>query len=484
VLGWLDARVGYELFVSRRHLAIFRLRFLAQVAAVLLLGVLPPLLLLALLRTCQAAVERTRIRQLGLQDPLAAAEALHRLKLREQSPTVMMTALSVGGVGVGVMALILVMAVMGGFEAELKSLTLGTQAHVLVTSRFGVITREEGLAERILQVPGVTAATPFVYSEVMLASSGDATGAIVRGVEPGTVAAESALKRGLEPADALALLSDPGRLAPGEGGRPPLPAIIVGSALADGLGVKAGDVLSVVSPLAGGMGPNGPVPKSGAFRVAGVFHSGMAEYDARSAYLLLSEAQRFFDVQGVHGVELKVADVEQARQVAGSVVRALGPSLYVARDWAMMNHNLFAALAMQKQVMGLILGLISVVAAGLIVATVIMLVLEKRKDISVLKALGVPDRGVLRIFVAQGVLLGASGGLLGLASGWAWCHVLERVGVRLDADVYFISRLPVYMQWPEALLAVAAAVLISFLASVYPARKASRLEPVEGLKGE
>ncbi|MCI0569573.1 MAG: ABC transporter permease [Myxococcaceae bacterium] len=519
--GRVDARMGYELFVARRHLEVFRPRFLLKLLGVLLLGILPPIVLFAVVRAAQAAVERTRIRMLGLQDPLKAAEALHRLKAKEQSPTQTMTTLSVGGVGVGVMALIIVMSVMSGFEGDLQDKILGINAHAVVYSYEGEIEPYEGVLGDIRKVPGVAAATPFIMNEVMVASEGNVSGAIIKGVDPATVTTVTSLDRDIVPRDAIQHLAHPeeilhrgdalggavaGPEAAGEGhGLPeslqddpiielprgeapgaaaPLPGILLGSELAHSLKVVVGDRVSVVSPLAGGLGPQGPIPRSAAFRVAGVFHTGMYEYDSKFVYILLQEAQRFFNVKGALGVELKVDDVDDARRISRRVLTALEGYPYRVKDWGEMNQNLFAALRLEKLVMAIILSIISIVAAGLIVATVTMLVLEKRKEISVLKALGVPDGGILKIFLAEGLQIGVAGGALGLGAGLAWCWFIAKVGIKLDPEVYYIPSLPVRIEWGQTALAVVIAVLVSFFASIYPALKASRVEPVEGLKAE
>jgi len=210
----------------------------------------------------------------------------------------------------------------------------------------------------------------------------------------------------------------------------------------------------------------------------------MYEYDSKFVYILLKDAQEFFEVKGASGIELKVADIDDARRIAAQVVKVLGGYPYRARDWGEMNKNLFSALRLEKLVMGIILSIIIVVAAGLIVATVIMLVLEKRKEISVLKALGVPDGGIVKIFLAEGLQIGVAGGLLGLFSGLAWCFFIEKVGIKLDPEVYYIPALPVRIEPVQTALAVVIAVLVTYLASIYPALKASSVEPVEGLKAE
>nr|WP_227028135.1 ABC transporter permease [Corallococcus soli] len=509
--GRVDLRLGFELFVARRHVAVFRPSLLLGALAVLMFGIIPPLIIYFIIRGAEAAVERTRVKSLGLADPLAAASAQHRMKLHEQSPTMMMTALSVGGVGVGVMALIIVLSVMSGFEADLQKKILGTNAHAVVSKYAGELPEYSKVMEQVKRVPGVVGQTPFIINQVMIASEGNVDGVIIKGIDPHSVGSVTDLPENILPGGDLGHLEQPTKILPSRArddddedaapkateeedpiiGKPSkpakpvvLPGIIVGRELATSLRVVVGDRVNVVSPLGTELGPTGPIPKSRAFRVAGIFYSGMYEYDSKFVYILLKEAQDFFNVKGATGIELKVADIDDARRISNQVVRVLGGYPYRARDWGEMNKNLFSALRLEKLVMGIILSIIIIVAAGLIVATVIMLVLEKRKEISVLKALGVPDGGIVKIFLAEGLQIGVAGGLLGLFSGLAWCLFIEKVGIKLDPEVYYIPALPVRIEPVQTALAVIIAVLVTYLASIYPALKASSVEPVEGLKAE
>ncbi|MGZ5957034.1 MAG: FtsX-like permease family protein [Myxococcaceae bacterium] len=504
--GRLDVRTGFELFVARRHVHVFRPRLLVGALAVLLLGIVPPLIILGILRAAEAAVERTRIRVLGRRDPLAAAKAVHEAQARSQSPTEMMTALSVGGVGVGVMALIIVLSVMSGFEVDLQKKILGTNAHVVVL-KYG--DPQAGMPEypevmkKISGVPGIVGQTPFLLGQVMVASEANVDGAIIKGIDPLTTGSVTDLPKNILPGGDIRWLLHPDDIpvrtrykqtkppdddviqAPKDApAGPPLPGILLGRELASSLRVLVGDPVTVVSPLGGGMGPSGPIPKSKAFRVAGVFYTGMFEYDSKFVYIGLQAAESFFGIPGATGVELKVKDVDDARRIASTVLNTLEGYPYRTKDWGEMNRNLFSALRLEKLVMGIILSIIVVVAAGLIVATVTMLVLEKRKEISVLKALGVPQGGIVKIFLAEGLQIGLAGGLLGLFAGLAWCFFIEKVGLRLDPEVYYIPSLPVKIDPLQTALTVLIAVLVTYLASIYPALRASRVEPVEGLKGE
>jgi lipoprotein-releasing system permease protein len=508
--GRVDLRLGFELFVARRHVAVFRPSLLLGTLAVLLFGIIPPLIIYGIIRAAEAAVERSRVRALGLADPLKAAEALNDLKLREQSPTMMMTALSVGGVGVGVMALIIVLSVMSGFEQDLQQKILGTNAHVVVSKYAGDLPEYQKVMETISKrVPDVVGQSPFIVNQVMIASEGNVDGVVIKGIDPDTVGSVTDLPKYMLGSEKnLNALKHPEAIIPRRGlglgtqpdaseeeedpiiGRPSkptqtaLPGIVLGRELAASLRVVVGDRVNVVSPLGTELGPSGPIPKSRPFRVAGIFYSGMYEYDQKFVYILLDEARSFFEVKGASGIELKVADIDDARSIAAKVTRALDGYPYRARDWGEINRNLFSALRLEKLVMGIILSIIIIVAAGLIVATVIMLVLEKRKEISVLKALGVPDGGIVKIFLAEGLQIGVAGGVLGLISGLAWCFFIERVGIKLDPEVYYIPALPVRIEPIQTALAVVIAVLVTYLASIYPALKASSVEPVEGLKAE
>jgi lipoprotein-releasing system permease protein len=417
------------------------------------------------------------------------------------------------------MSLIIVLSVMSGFEVDLQSKILGANAHVVLQKYTEDFHEYAEVMDRVRKTRGVIGATPYILGEVMIASDATAAGSVVKGIDPGTVGEVTDLPMDIQPGGSIEFMSHPEQilsrhLSDGTGilddrpkrrvaeadpdedddpviDRKPaakaevvLPGIILGKELAALLRVVVGDRVNVISPLGGENGPNGPMPKSRPFRVAGLYYSGMYEYDAKSSYIRLDEAQKFFTVKGATGIELKVSNVDDARRISKAVYAELDGYPYRTKDWGEMNHNLFAALRTEKLVMGIILTIIVIVAAGLIVATVIMLVLEKRKEIAVLKALGVPDAGIVKIFLAEGLQIGVAGGLLGLVSGLAACLFIEKVGLRLDPEVYYIPSLPVKVEPLQTAIAVVIAVLVTYLASIYPALKASRVEPVEGLKAE
>jgi lipoprotein-releasing system permease protein len=410
-----------------------------------------------------------------------------------------MTLISIGGVAIGVWALTVVLSVMNGFEADLKHKILGHNAHGMVLS-YGQndFTDWRQIRDRTLAVPGVAGATPFLYNEVMLSAGQNLTGAVMKGIDVTTVGTVTDLPSNVEDGR-LDGLSEPAKIpAPGRRGadllddapRPApergrvLPGIVVGRELARALRVFVGDQVNVVSPF-GDLGPAGPQPKSRPFRVAAIFYSGMYEYDSKFAYIDLGEAQRFFGTgDAVTGLELKVKNVDSAKAVMSRVVFELGGYPFRAKDWGELNRSLFSALMMEKLVMAVILGFIVLVASFIIVATLIMLVLEKTREIAVLKSMGAGVPSVMKIFVAEGTIIGAVGTLFGLFLGYGTCMLVDKVGIPLDPEVYYISNLPVLVDPPQFALVALVAMALSYLATIYPATKAARLRPVDGLRSE
>jgi lipoprotein-releasing system permease protein len=483
--GRLDLSMSYELFVARSHLRLSP-RTIAGLFALVVTGLVPGLLVALVWSLVRDARERRAYRR---------GELFAR---RRMPATLLMTLISIGGVAIGVWALTVVLSVMSGFEADLKHKILGHNAHGMVLT-YGQNEFDDwrGVREKVLGVKGVAGATPFLYNEVMLSAGQNLTGAILKGLDEETVGTVTDLPRNVEDGD-LAWLRAPEKIPHGDRGardeKPapeaappkarPLPGIVLGRELARSLRVFVGDQVNVVSPF-GDLGPAGPQPKARPFRVAAIFYSGMYEYDSKFAYMDLAEAQRFFGTgEAVTGLELKVNDVDQARAVMGRVVYALGGWPFRAKDWGELNRSLFSALQMEKVVMAVILGFIVLVASFIIVATLIMLVLEKTKEIAVLKSMGAGVPSVMKVFVAEGVIIGAVGTLFGLILGYGSCLLIDRVGIPLDPEVYYISNLPVLIEPAQFALVTLAALALSYLATIYPATKAARLRPVDGLRAE
>jgi lipoprotein-releasing system permease protein len=477
--GRLDLSASFEFYVARSHLKLTR-RTLVSVFALVVTGILPGLLFL-FVRSMVADARERRAERRG--------ELLGRRRMAE---TLLMTLISIGGVAIGVWALTVVLSVMNGFEGDLKGRILGQNAHgILMKAGQNEFTGWQQVRDQVLLVPGVVGATPFLYNEVMLSSGQRLTGALLKGIDPATIGTVTDLPAAVEKGGKLDWLSTP-ELIPQPGLRdldePPagrrLAGIVVGREMARSLRVDVGDQVNVISPF-GDLGPGGPQPKSRPFRVAAVFYSGMYEYDAKFAYLELDEARRFFGTgDGITGLELKVADVDRARPILARVSAALGGWPYRTKDWGELNRNLFSALQMEKLVMAVILGFIVLVASFIIVATLIMLVLEKTREIAVLKTMGAGLPSVMKIFVLEGMVIGAVGTFFGLVLGWGTCLLIGDVGIPLDPEVYYIDNLPVRIDPSQWVMVVVMSLVLAFLATIYPATKAARLRPVDGLRGD
>jgi len=399
----------------------------------------------------------------------------------------LITAISMIGVMIGVMTLNIVLSVMTGFEEDLRDRILGFNPHIVLSSLSGATGDYNHLVEKARQVPGVVAAAPFIYSQVMVTSRQNVAGVLVRGLEP-TLASDVVdvvdhLKNGT-----IEGLGRPQQVTIRDGAEErtvTLSGIIIGQELARQLGVIVGDPINVISPLNTTPGPLGMVPKVRRFVVTALFDSGMYNYDEGLMIMSLADAQSFFGLgERVTGIEVRVQDVYAAQAIARRLEAMLGFP-YRARDWTEINRNLFAALALEKTVYFIVLLLIVLVAAFNIIATLIMVVMEKRKDIAVLKSMGATSRSIGRIFVYKGLIIGVIGTLLGTLFGYGGCWLLDRYHfIELPKDVFYVSTLPVKI-YPENFLMVgAASVVICLLATIYPARQAAGLAPVEVIRYE
>jgi len=393
---------------------------------------------------------------------------------RKQRFISVITVISVLGVMVGVMALIVVLSVMNGFRADLMSKILGVNSHVLVLSLGGPFAGYREVGEKAEKVEGVTAFTPFIYTQVMLNNSGNVSGAVLRGVDPDSAGAVIGFTNMIKS----------GSLASLTGEADGLPTIIIGSELCKQIGAHLGSVVTVISPE-GKLTPLGRSPNTRKFQVTGVFDSGMYEYDASMIYISLKEAQDFLALgDKVTGIEVRVADVYQSDTIAKAIQKRLGYP-YWTKDWKVMNRSLFSALKLEKLTMFVILTMIVLVGALNIISTLVMVVMEKTRDVAILRAMGASAKSIMSIFMFQGLLVGVVGTVAGLASGLGICQLLAKYKfISLPSDVYYISTLPVQVEFADVSFVAAAAVVISFLATLYPSWYASRLNPVESFRYE
>lgn len=391
--------------------------------------------------------------------------------------------ISILGITVGVTALIVVLSVMTGFEQDLKDKILGINAHIVVMESMGQMEDYEEVTTAVKGVEGVLGATPFIYSQAMLSSAGGVVGVVVRGLDLKTVG------------DVIVL---PERMREGtlDGLKPTFgdgtPGIAIGSELAKNIGAALGDEINVISPMARAAGM-GAVPRMASFRVAGIFGTGMYEYDSSLAFISIENAQKFFKLgDTVTGVEVKLRDIYSAEEVGRTIEGVLGGS-YWTRTWTDMNRNLFSALKLERVVMFIILMLIIIVAALNIISTLIMVVMEKGKDIAILKSMGATSTGIMKIFMIEGSVIGVIGAFLGTALGLLVALNLEKVVkffewlfdfTVLPPSVYYIDKLPSKVEPTVVVLIALVSLGISFLATVYPSWRASRLDPAEGLRYE
>ena len=387
--------------------------------------------------------------------------------------------ISMLGIGLGVMALIVVLSVMNGFQKEVRSRILGVAAHVQILGGAGRIADWQQVAKDALQQPHVLAAAPFVNAQAMLTYGQAVRGALVRGIDPRLEAQVAELGSHMRAGSLDAL-------QPGEFG------VVLGVDLARALGVLLGDKVAVIAPQ-GLVTPAGVIPRLKQFTVVGLFEAGISDADAGLALIHLADAQKLYQLGStVTGVRLKLDDIFVAREVAASLNERIGPEHY-ASDWTRSNANYFRAVEIEKRMMFIILTLIVAVAAFNIVSTLVMAVTDKQADIAILRTLGASPGSIMQIFIVQGAVIGVIGTLIGVVTGVVTALNVDVIVPAIEntfrfkflsKDVYLIPELPSQVLAGDVLTVALMALVLSFVAAIYPSRRAARVNPAEALRYE
>ncbi|MDM9645247.1 lipoprotein-releasing ABC transporter permease subunit [Rhizobium sp. S163] len=383
------------------------------------------------------------------------------------------------GIMLGVATLIIVMAVMNGFRTELISRILGINGHMIVQPVDGPFTDYPALTDRLGAVPGIKVALPLVEGQTLASGAGGAgTGALVRGIRAEDLSKVKTVSDNIKSGDLVGF-------AAGQG-------VLIGSRMADQLGLQAGDTITLISPE-GDVTPMGINPRVKSYKVSGIFEIGMSEYDATIIYMPLEEAQLYFNAEGlVQSIELYVDNPDNIDELRPKVEAAAGRQIAIT-DWRQRNQTFFSALQVERNVMFMILTLIVLVAALNIISGLIMLVKDKGSDIAILRTMGASSGAIMRIFFMTGAAIGLVGTFAGVLLGVIVCINIEKIRaffswlsgtVLFDPQLYFLSQLPAKMEVGETVSVVVMALTLSFFATIFPAWRASKLDPVQALRYE
>jgi lipoprotein-releasing system permease protein len=395
------------------------------------------------------------------------------LARRRQAFISVISLISTIGVAVGVMALVIALALMTGLQRELRDRILGSTAHVYVWKKGG-IEDYRAEVEKLRALEGVAGAGPAILGKALISSDQADAFISLKGIDPALEPSVTDIGRAMQQGSIDALVP---------AGEDALPGILIGRNLAMQLGVTVGDTASLLTPQ-GTLSPMGMIPRTRRVRIAGIYALGLYEFDAAHGFVSLEFSERLLGKAIPDLIELRVADIEAAPAISGRVPEEFGEE-YVSQDWADMNQALFSALWLEKMAISIAIGLIVLVAALQIVASLILLVMEKSRDIAILKTMGTSSPRVMRIFMLQGLIIGVVGTTVGSSLGLVLCWVFDRYRlIRIPMDVYQVAYVPFVVQPVDFVVVVVSAVIICFLATIYPSRQASRLDPVQALRFE
>jgi lipoprotein-releasing system permease protein len=389
---------------------------------------------------------------------------------RKQAFISLISLISVLGVAVGVMALLIALALMTGLQFELRDRIIGAAAHVYVFKVGGIRDPAAEIA-KLRQIPRVTGAAPVVLGKGLMSSAAGEAFVEIKGIDPTAEKGVTQIERALEAGSIQGLTSADGP-----------PGVLIGRDLAKSLEVQPGDIVEVMTPEGSTLTPIGPMWRRPRLRVAGIFSLGLYEFDSSYGFVALDQGMRMLGRDHPDFVELRVDDMFKAQEVVDTIVSRYGAE-YLPQDWADLNRNLFSALWLEKMAISITIGLIVMVAALNIIASLILLVMEKNRDIAILKTMGTSTASVRRIFMLQGLIIGLVGTTAGAVGGCALIYVFDRYKlIRIPIDVYQISYVPFTLQPDDFIVVICAALLICFTATIYPSRLAAKLDPAVALR--
>ena len=408
------------------------------------------------------------------------------------------TLISILGIAIGTSALIVVQSVMDGLQGHMKSTILGASAHIRIENKNGEILNYRILEKKIKQIPQIKGVTPLISADVMFSAGSDMTGVALKGIDLNSLNSVFALSNWITKGSLAMLdnsleckklskykkgtLDDDFSKAFAKKNKNISSCVLIGSELAKYYGLTIGDIVTIVSPAGGGIGPTGPLPLSKKFKISGIFHSGLYDYDMSSIYISLNAASKFMSKKkSVDTLNIKLKDMNETTDVVALISKKIGKNFRI-RTWKQINKNIFGALKMEKLVWILIMSFVVLVAAFNIISMLIMMVLGKKQDIAVLKSIGVSNKSIMRIFITDGMIVGIFGTFLGMLGAFFVCKLLASINLNFASDVYYMTHLPVKISFLVFVLVGLGSLLITFIATIYPAQKAASVKPAEGLR--